>query len=62
MSERDLCQRFSKDRLKYSIVSSRLVWQCVRSFGEADEVLDMSPDEIKQVYEKAHTDVELLAG
>lgn len=35
-----------KDRLKYSNVSSRLAWQCVRSFGEADEVLDMTPDEI----------------
>lgn len=35
-----------KDRLRFGNVSSRLVWQCVRSFSEADAVLEMTPDEI----------------
>lgn len=39
-----------KDTLKFNNVSSRLVWQCVRSFSDADAVLDMSIDEI-QYYE-----------
>lgn len=39
-----------KDKLKFSNVSSRLVWQCVRSFSDADSALEMSPDEI-QYYE-----------
>lgn len=40
----------SKDKLKFNNVSTRLVWQCVRSFGDADQVLAMTPDEI-QYYE-----------
>lgn len=39
-----------KDTLKFNNVSSRLVWQCVRSFSDADAVLEMSVDEI-QYYE-----------
>ena len=39
-----------KDTLKFNNVASRLVWQCVRSFSDADEVLQMSVDEI-QYYE-----------
>ena len=39
-----------KDTLKFNNVSSRLVWQCVRSFSDADAVLSMSVDEI-QYYE-----------
>ena len=39
-----------KDTLKFNNVASRLVWQCVRSFSDADEVLQMTPDEI-QFYE-----------
>ena len=39
-----------KDTLKFNNVSSRLVWQCVRSFSDADAVLGMTPDEI-QYYE-----------
>lgn len=35
-----------KDALKFNNVCSRLVWQCVRSFSDADSVLEMSPDEI----------------
>lgn len=35
-----------KDTLKFNNVSSRLVWQCVRSFSDADAVLDMNVDEI----------------
>lgn len=35
-----------KDLLKFNNVSSRLVWQCVRSFSDADQVLGMSLDEI----------------
>lgn len=35
-----------KDTLKFNNVASRLVWQCVRSFSDADSVLSMSPDEI----------------
>ena len=36
-----------KDRLKFSNIASRLVWQCVRSFSEADAALEMTPDEIE---------------
>lgn len=39
-----------KDTLKFNNVASRLVWQCVRSFSDADAVLDMTIDEI-QYYE-----------
>ena len=35
-----------KDALKFNNVSSRLVWQCVRSFSDADDVLGMTVDEI----------------
>lgn len=34
------------NKLKFLNVSSRLVWQCVRSFTDADAVLEMNPDEI----------------
>lgn len=40
----------SADLLKFSTVSSRLVWQCVRSFSDAEEVLKMDSNEI-QYYE-----------
>lgn len=40
----------SKDLLKFNNVSSRLVWKCVRSFKDADQVIAMSPDEV-QYYE-----------
>lgn len=36
-----------KDKLKFNNVASRLVWQCVKSFSDADEVLEMSIDEIE---------------
>lgn len=36
----------NKDTLKFNNVCSRLVWQCVRSFSDADIVLAMSPEEI----------------
>lgn len=36
----------TKDKLKFNNVASRLVWQCVRSFSDADQVLEMSNDEI----------------
>lgn len=36
-----------KDTLKFNNVSSRLVWQCVRSFTDADDVLNMTIDEIE---------------
>lgn len=36
-----------KDKLKFSNVASRLVWQCVRSYTDADAVLEMTPDEIE---------------
>ena len=36
-----------KNTLKFNNVCSRLVWQCVRSFTDADQVLDMTPDEIE---------------
>lgn len=39
-----------KDTLKFNNVASRLVWQCVKSFSDADAVLNMSLDEI-QYYE-----------
>lgn len=39
-----------KDTLKFNNVASRLVWQCVRSFSDADAVLEMTLDEI-QYYE-----------
>lgn len=39
-----------KDTLKFNNVASRLAWQCVRSFSDADAVLDMTIDEI-QYYE-----------
>lgn len=39
-----------KDKLKFNNIASRLVWQCVRSFTDADTVLEMTPDEI-QYYE-----------
>ena len=39
-----------KDTLKFNNVASRLVWQCVRSFSDADAVLEMNIDEI-QYYE-----------
>lgn len=35
-----------KDRLKFNNVKERLVWQCVRSFTDADSVLNMANDEI----------------
>lgn len=35
-----------KDTLKFNVVSSRLAWQCARSFSDADSVLEMTPDEI----------------
>ena len=35
-----------RDLLKFNNVSSRLVWQCARSFSDADEILDMNVDEI----------------
>lgn len=36
----------NRDRLKFNNIKSRLVWQCVRSFTDADTALEMSPDEI----------------
>ena len=39
-----------KDTLKFNNVSSRLAWKCVRSFTDADDVLNMTLDEI-QYYE-----------
>lgn len=36
----------SKDKLKYANASSRLVWQCARSFSDADAILAMTPDEL----------------
>ena len=39
-----------RNKLKFSNVSSRLVWQCARSFSDANAILDMIPDEI-QYYE-----------
>lgn len=35
-----------KDTLKFNNVAPRLVWQCVRSFTDADAVLGMTVDEI----------------
>lgn len=35
-----------KDRVRYDNVKSRLVWQCVRSFTDASEVLEMTLDEV----------------
>lgn len=35
-----------KDALKFNNVASRLVWQCARSFSDADAILEMTPDEI----------------
>lgn len=37
--------------LKFNNVSSRLVWQCARSFSDANAILEMTPDEI-DYYEK----------
>lgn len=37
---------YEKDRLRFNNVKERLVWQCVRSFSDADCVLAMTPDEI----------------
>lgn len=34
------------NKLAYTNVNSRLVWQCVRSFSDANEVLQMTPEEI----------------
>lgn len=34
------------DRAKFSNVASRLVWQCVRSFSDAELVLEMTNDQI----------------
>ena len=43
-----------------------LIFECLEAFYNTKRIHShcdyMSPDEIKQVYEKAHTDVELLAG
>lgn len=39
-----------RDLLKFNNVCTRLVWQCVRSFSDADAVLEMNPDRI-QYYE-----------
>jgi len=36
-----------KDRLKFNNVSSRLVWQCVRSFTDAESVLSMTNSQIE---------------
>ena len=36
----------SRDLLKFNNIASRLVWQCVRSFKEADAALNMNPDQI----------------
>lgn len=36
-----------RNQLKFANVASRLVWQCVRSFSDADAVLEMTPDEIE---------------
>lgn len=44
-----------KDLLKFNNVSSRLVWQCVRSFSEADAVLEMSIDEVEYYESLAET-------
>lgn len=33
--------------LRFNNVASRLVWQCVRSYTDADAVLEMTPDEIE---------------
>lgn len=35
-----------KDRVKFNNVCTRLAWKCVRSFSDADDVLNMSLDEI----------------
>lgn len=35
-----------KDTLKFNNVCNRLVWKCVRSFSDADAVLNMTLDEI----------------
>ena len=35
-----------KDTLKYNNIKDRLVWRCVKSFSEADAVLQMSNDQI----------------
>ena len=35
-----------KDKLKFNNVASRLVWQCVRSFSDADAVLEMSLEQV----------------
>lgn len=35
-----------KDRTRFLNINQRLVWQCVRSFSDADEALSMSPEEI----------------
>lgn len=36
-----------KDALRFNNVAPRLVWQCARSFSDADEILRMTPDEIE---------------
>ena len=36
-----------KNKLKFNNVKERLVWQCVRSFSDADSVLEMTNDEIE---------------
>lgn len=36
----------SKNKLKFNLVKDRLVWQCTRSFSDADSVLDMSNEEV----------------
>ena len=36
----------TKDRLKFNNVKDRLVWQCVKSFSDADAVLSMANDEV----------------
>ena len=35
-----------KNRLKFNTIKQRLVWQCVRSFSDADAALDMANEEI----------------
>ena len=35
-----------KDELKFNNIKERLVWRCVRSFKDADDVLAMTPDQI----------------
>lgn len=36
----------TKDKLKYNNVKDRLVWKCAKSFTDADEILNMSIEQI----------------